>query len=160
FPLEEKEAVRERLARLFKEQQATALAVSASCGSDLLALQVAGELGIRRRVILPFSHERFRAISVVDRPGDWGPLFDQFIQEGEASGDLVQLDLESEDDAKFEEVFRFTNKMILEEAQQMADTSSEDTVLAVIVWEGQSRGPGDLTEDFANQARERFIPVV
>jgi hypothetical protein len=50
----------------------------------------------RRRVILPFERRRFRETSVTDRPGDWGPLYDQVIGSG---GDLVILRNEPDDEA-------------------------------------------------------------
>jgi hypothetical protein len=48
---------------------------SAACGSDLIALDVAGELGLERRVILPFEPNRFAETSVEDRPGEWRTLY-------------------------------------------------------------------------------------
>ena len=64
---------------------------SAACGADLLALEQAGGLGLRRRVVIPFDRERFRAGSVVDRPGDWGGLYDSILDAVGAQGDLVVL---------------------------------------------------------------------
>ena len=45
---------------------------SAACGADLLALDIAGEFGVERHVVLPFAVQAFRASSVTDRPGEWG----------------------------------------------------------------------------------------
>jgi hypothetical protein len=45
-------ALAARLRRFFHEQEASALVGSAACGADLLALEIAGELSLRRRVIL------------------------------------------------------------------------------------------------------------
>src|SRR5215510_14628657 len=81
FPLANTELVRERLQALLRAEQSDALVCSAAYGADLIALDVAGALGLRRRVVLPFAAERFRQSSVTDRPGDWGPLFDQIIGE-------------------------------------------------------------------------------
>ena len=75
FPLTGVDLVRGRLHHLLSEKKVTTFVCSAACGADLLALAAARDLGIRRRVILPFTRERFRVTSVVDRPGDWGPLF-------------------------------------------------------------------------------------
>ena len=161
FPLEKSASVHERILTLMREQQATTLVSSAACGTDLLALSAAGELGIRRRVILPFAHERFRAASVADRPGEWGALFDQIIAEVEAAGDLVLLDETQADTAAFVRA----NQMILNEAQALAgqpisEKESAKPVLAVIVWEGKPRGEEDLTADFADEARSRSIPIL
>ena len=72
FPLTSVDLVRGRLHHLLSVKKVTTLVCSAACGADLLALAAARDLGIRRRVILPFTRERFRVTSVVDRPGDWG----------------------------------------------------------------------------------------
>ena len=74
---------------LLSENGVTALATSAACGADLIGLSEAGKLGIRRRVVLPFSREKFRAESVIDRPGEWGHLYDMVLDEVSAMGDLV-----------------------------------------------------------------------
>lgn len=162
FPLGRSAPVRERLLTLLREQNATALVSAAACGADLLALDAAGELGIRRSVVLPFTRERFRTLSVIDRPGEWGLLFDRVIDEVETSGDLLLLHETQEDTAALVR----TNKAILNQAQALASaivsvnkSASLPGVLAVIVWDGQSRGEDDLTAAFANEARSRTIPV-
>jgi hypothetical protein len=160
FPLERCAAVRERISAVLLEQQATALASSAACGADLLALDVAGQLGLRRRIILPFEPARFRASSVIDRPGEWGSLFDQIIREVKEVGDLVVLHEEQEDEA----IFLRANRVILDEAQKLVpqvppERASSHPLHAVIVWEGKPRGEGDITADFANEAHARSIPV-
>lgn len=162
FPLEVSPAVRTHIRALLQEQGATALVSSAACGADLLALEAAGELGLRRRIILPCTPEKFRASSVTDRPGDWGRLFDRIIADVQLAGDLVLIAEEQENDA----AFLSTNRAILDEAQKLAPRSTsaapmtqERQILAVIVWDGQPRGELDLTLDFANEARARSIPV-
>jgi len=162
FPLEVSPAVRTHLRALLKELGATTLVSSAACGADLLALEAAGELGLQRRVILPFAPAAFRASSVIDRPGDWGTIFDRVIADVERSGDLVLIDVQPETPA----AFRSTNRAILDEAQKLASrqrrgarTAQQRHILAVIVWDGHSRGEIDLTVDFANQARARSIPI-
>ena len=71
FPLVNVEFVRGEIAELFAEQHVSALFCSASCGTDLVALEVAKTLGIRRLVVLPYARDLFRETSVVDRPGEW-----------------------------------------------------------------------------------------
>lgn len=79
FPLSNVPFVKQHLHRLFQTEGFTMLICAAACGADLLALEVAGELGISTHIILPFAPELFRLTSVVDRPGDWGPRYDQLI---------------------------------------------------------------------------------
>jgi hypothetical protein len=122
--------------------------------ADLIALEAAGRLGLRRRIVLPFAAERFRATSVTDRPGDWGPLFDRIVGEVAAAGDLVLLGLEEGDEG----TYAAANHAILNEAEGLAG-GDPPAVVAVIVWEGASRGAGDLTEAFATAARARGHPV-
>src|SRR6267378_3813558 len=75
FPLDNIGTVGRRFAEALDKVHAVALVCSAACGADLVALEQAERLGLRRRIVLPFRRERFRSTSVTDRPGDWGPLF-------------------------------------------------------------------------------------
>src|SRR3984957_6214255 len=97
FPLQNVPIVRRRLAALFSAEHAEALVCSAACGADLVALEEAERLGLRRRIVLPFPPERFRETSVTDRPGDWGPVFDRLVAAAEAAGDLVILQSTGDD---------------------------------------------------------------
>ncbi len=157
FPLAKSSDVYKEVLALLQEQSTTAFVSSAACGADLLALQAAGQLGIERHIILPFSPERFRTRSVCDRPGAWGALFDQIIRDVEVAGHLELLNEDKEDLA----TFLHTNRVILNRAQTLArgDALPPLGVLAVIVWEGQSRGDDDMTADFAHEASARGLPV-
>jgi hypothetical protein len=153
FPLRNVEMVRIRAHTTLKENRATALVSSAACGADLLALSEAGKLAVRRRVILPFERRRFRETSVIDRPGEWGPLYDEVLDEVTAAGDLVILQNRSEDEA-----YSAANHAILDEAVGLAEASHEPA-MAVLVWDGVSRGDQDLTEAFRSEALQRGLPV-
>jgi hypothetical protein len=148
------ERVRQRIHAMLTSQDAIALVSSAACGADLLALEEAVRLNLRRRIVLPFSRVKFRATSVTDRPGNWGALYDTVVEEVEAQGNLVVLQTVSEDTAYAE-----TNHRIIEEALALG-TDLEHSVTAVRVWDGQSRGAGDLTEEFGTYAKRRGIPVI
>jgi hypothetical protein len=58
-----------------------------------------------------------------------------------------------------EDAYAAANVKILSEAQDLAQQTGVDLV-AVRVWEGNSRGEGDLTEAFGDEARERGLPVL
>lgn len=131
------------------------LVCSAACGADLLALAVAGELGIRRRAILPTGPASFRRTSVEDRPGDWGVLFDRIITEVRERDDLVTLDDRGDETQQY---FR-TNTRILDDAQQIAAETHAEAV-AIAVWDGQSRGEPDVTDAFRREARRRGLRVI
>jgi hypothetical protein len=163
FPVAHSSLVRTRIQQVLQEQGATMLVSAAACGSDLLALDAAGELGIRRHIILPFSPARFRSSSVVDRPGTWGKLFDRVIAEVTVLEDLLVLHRAIED----KDTFLYTNKIILDEAQKLArqacqqrERTAANAVCAVVVWEGRSRGEEDITANFAHEAQSRGIPVI
>ena len=144
-------AVRDALTDLFRRQAPLALVASAACGSDLLALDAADELGCRIRVVMPFPPQRFRETSVVDRPHPefWGPLFDRLVGKADSNGDLVVLGLEDTSSA-----YAATNRAIIEEATALAEVAPPPRRLAVIAWDGASRGEGDLTQQLADLARE------
>ena len=152
FPLKSAGIVRERIHAFLKER-ATALVSAAACGADLIALSEAGRLGIRRRVVLPFERHRFRETSVIDRPGDWGPIYDEVLDAVEAAGDLVVLPAVSDAEA-----FAAANRGILDEALSLGRTMHQPAE-AVLVWDGKSRGDHDVTEDFGTEARKRGLTV-
>jgi len=154
FPLASIGSVRKRLEALLRSERLEALVGAAACGADLIALDVAGALGLRRRIVLPFASERFRVTSVTDRPGDWGARFDRIISEVAAADDVVILGLDQGDDA----AYAAANEAILNEAEILAGADPSD-VVAVVVWEGRSRGADDLTGAFATSARARGHPL-
>ena len=155
FPLANIDAVRTRLREFFQAQSAAALVCSAACGADLLALDVAGALGIRRRVILPFTAERFRETSVTDRPGDWGSIFDRVIADARSRSDLLIINSDSDDDA----AYALVNIEILNQAAALA-TALNDRPIAVLAWEGIPRNQTDLTQAFGIAAGARKMPVI
>jgi GNAT superfamily N-acetyltransferase len=135
------------------EMSGSVLISSAACGSDILALEAARRLGIRRQVVLPFDRITFRAKSVTDREGDWGGRYDLLLDEIERAGDLLTLGL----DAAANEAYLATNARMLKEAQEFAGQRGEQTG-ALLVWNGKSRGPGDVTEQFRMAAEDkRFL---
>jgi hypothetical protein len=147
------ELVRRRICDTLLTLQAKTLVSSAACGADLLALEEAGKLGMQRRVILPFDRDTFRSTSVIDRPGNWGPLYDAVIDEVQELGDLEITPTAFKDEAYVE-----TNHRIIEEALALAKTVQQ-LVTAVRVWEGKSRGEGDLTGEFGSYAQMRGLRV-
>jgi hypothetical protein len=163
FPLKNVPMVRERLAALLATEHAEALVCSAACGADLIALEEAERLGLRRRIVLPFPAKRFRETSVTDRPGEWGPLFDRLIASAEAAGDLVVLDVEGNDDA----AYAAANQSIISEAGTIARATSDGTpfrLVAVIVWEGSAREGTDASGGLLTLAKqagfeERSVPT-
>ncbi len=161
FPLGSVGAVQDRLRACFQSVRPSALVCSAASGADLLALEVAAKLGVRSRVILPFDRARFKQSSVTDRQGSWGPLYDRVLDRLPPE-DLVVLGAADTGTAAYEA----TNRAILDEAQALAARvvagaapPSGPGVVAVLVWDGRSRGDGDLTASFGDEARRRGIPV-
>lgn len=149
FPLRNRDRVRGALSSVLAAAHASILVSSAACGADLLAVEAATALGIRCRVILPFAVHRFRASSVIDRPGDWGPLFDRVIAWATSKSDLVILG-----DAESENAYARTNAAILREGDALAAATGADRI-ALVAWDGASRGPDDLTEQFRIEATSR-----
>ena len=146
FPLGHIDAVSRQIRSRFEAFQASTIVSSAAAGADLLALQQAGALGLRRRVVLAGPSDRFKQDSVLDRPGDWGPLFDQIVGEVRAAGDLIELDVEG----NWTGYLRVT-AAILDEAVKLAKPS-EKRLGALLVWDGKSRGDDDVTDAFRRQA--------
>ena len=154
FPLTNVALVQQRLEALFDREAATALVSSGACGADLVALTAAGGRRMRRRMVLPFDREAFRASSVTDRPGEWGPVYDRLLVELDRTGDVVTLTGDAASDA----AYAAANEAILREAAALARERATD-VVAVLVWEGASRGATDLTAAFGDAARRRGCRV-
>ena len=152
FPLANVSLVRERLGALFHQHECTALFCAAACGVDLLALDLAAELEIPAWIVLPFAAERFRETSVVDRPGDWGPIYDRLIAGAARAGRLLVHEHVPGDAG----TYRKANEDILDAAVRFA---SGRELHAVIAWEGQRREGTDITQLFAESARARGLPV-
>ncbi|MBZ5677178.1 MAG: hypothetical protein LAP61_23280 [Acidobacteriia bacterium] len=155
FPAENVGMVGERLRALFKANKARVLVSSAACGADLLALEAAGLLGIRRRVVLPFERHIFRETSVVDQSAEWGPQYDQILDETESRGDLVVLGYTKGDPV----AYRATNRAVLDQAMMIALEMNEK-VTAVVAWNGLVHSEGDLTNAFRDEAESRGLPVL
>jgi hypothetical protein len=146
--------VRERLAALLAAEHAEALVSSAACGADLIALEEAERLGLRRRIVLPFPAKRFRETSVTDRPGEWGPVFDRQIASAEAAGDLVVLDVQGGDN---DAAYAAANQAIIGEAESMARAASDSTpfrLVVVIVWEGSAKAGTDASGGLLTLAKQ------
>ncbi len=143
------QSIRERVRALLLQQHADAIVSSAACGADLLVLEEAGALGLRRRVILPSPPERFRQTSVVDRPGDWGAIYDRVLEEVQSRGDLIVLNGS----------YAAVNSAILDEAVAMAHEQNTESI-ALILWDARPRGKQDLTKAFLEEAKDRGLRVL
>jgi hypothetical protein len=133
---------------------ATSLVTSAACGADLLVLSAAADLRLRRRVILPFDPERFRETSVIDRPGDWGPLYDETLLQLQAAGDVVILEESSDDNG-----YAAVGEAVLTEAERIAQENG-DRLVAMVIWDGRPRPGVDLTARFRESAGLRGFEIV
>jgi hypothetical protein len=153
FPPRNVPLVRDAILAFLKSRNPHAAIAAAACGADLLFLEAAGKLGIRRQILIPGSKESFRESSVVDRPGDWGELYDRIIAEVEATGRLRTLDV-----PKGQEGYLAANAALLDAASSAA-TARGTHPLALVIWNGESRGDDDVTAQFRTEAGKRGFPV-
>jgi hypothetical protein len=153
FPLDQADQVKQRLDTLLRELRPDALVCSAACGADLLALEAAAALDIPATIVLPFEPALFRASSVVDRQGDWGARFDAVMARATADRIHVIESLDGEED----DAYAAATVTILDDAQKLAAQAAgeEARLVAVTVWDGVSRGDGDLTDYFRQHAARR-----
>src|SRR5262249_50702137 len=120
-------------------------------------VEIAKNMGLTSRIILPFSAARFRETSVVDRPRPkfWGSMFDRVTSAARAHGDLIELDAAEADDA-----YSMTNVVIIREAKELAGIEGRERsvrslrLIALVVWEGAPRGSDDNTNEFVQLAQE------
>lgn len=130
------------------------LVSSAACGTDLIALEAAAALRIPFRIVLPFAPERFRASSVTDRPGDWGPLFDRMIADASSRDELLVLKGGDDGNDADDEAYAKANVAILDQGDALAH-SYRASRLALIAWDDSSRGSADFTQQFRSNAQAR-----
>lgn len=154
FPSSAIHETRRRIDDTLVRHGAIALVTSAACGADLLALSSAADLRLRRRVVLPFAPELFRQTSVTDRPGEWGPVFDEALLQLQAAGDVLILDGSADDDG-----YAAAGEAILGEAERLAGESG-DRPVAMVIWDGRPRPGVDLTAQFRESARRRGFEIV
>jgi hypothetical protein len=148
------DVVRARIREALRRVNARLLVCSAACGADQAALEAARELGVARRVILPFAESRFRQTSVVDRGEQFGAPFDRTMADLRAENAVVTLDA-GDDEAK---AYVTANLVILDRAQEQARETADDLV-AILVAES----PGaydDAKESFAEEAKARGLRIV
>jgi hypothetical protein len=165
FPLELGDAVKEKLSDCLLTARVTHVVCSAACGSDLLFLQAAEALSIGKTIVLPFDTETFRSTSVVDRPGNWGMIYDRFVSNLKDPNQLIILNYSKDDPDAYEK----TNLYILEHARKLGGSLKSDPIndqhmkkqlLAFIVWEGEPRGEDDSTWHFMQEAQKRNFEIV
>jgi hypothetical protein len=158
FPLENVTLVRKRMQAFFNSSHPSLLISSGACGADLIAMEVAGEFNIQRVMVLPFPAKEFRNTSVIDRPGDWGVLFDTIIVELQSTGKIVNLNFSQEDQQAYNKV----NIEILDLASSYPSKASKksiDEIVGLVAWEGKKREGADATAQFIEEARKRNIPI-
>src|SRR5262249_15636562 len=158
------EMVKQRIREVLKAEKATALVSAAACGSDILALEAAGGLGIRRQGVLPYDKVTFKHSSVIVRAGDlgrpfrrnlaesdgdWGERYDRILAEVDENGDLIVDDYDQDEESYFA-----ANHDILDQAEELAEETGQQ-VSAVVVWNGQARGEEDVTGHFLEEAKQR-----
>lgn len=154
FPHRSIPEVSDRVDAAFRAYGVTTLVCAAACGADLIALQVAEARRIRRYIILPTAPAAFRASSVVDRPGNWGALFDRFIADAETNGNLDVLPAAPASSRRYLDA----NAAILERALALGGAAGEG-VTAFAIWDGPLTGHTDYTEAFVLDAQRRGLAV-
>ena len=148
--------VSDRIRQTLADLRAGALVCSAACGADLLALDAARALGLRRRVVLPFDARRFRETSVADRPGEWTAMFDGMLRELLPAGDVETMEGSVTDG----DGYAAANIRILDVAESLAAADHAEPV-AVVVWDRAAAGDWyTVTERFVDEARRRALRIV
>lgn len=150
FPPQNVAEVRNKIRRLLDNQKPLAIVSAAACGADLLLLDVAGEIRVPRYVLLPSEPEEFRVSSVTDRPGNWGELYSKALETSQV--EVLKL-------SEGQQGYLETNLKLLDRGEMLAK-KEHTTVKALVVWNLESRGPGDVTAHFLEQAKLRKMPIL
>jgi len=152
FPLSQVESVKKKLIEFLGKMNVTDIVSSGAAGADLLALEAAGKLNIRRHMILPFNQDKFRDTSVIDRPGEWGQIYDNIVADLLKSNLLIVLNYQKGED----QVYEKTNIAMLDYVKTISEKKSPaDIVLALIIWDGKPKNDKDTTYHFMLEAKKR-----
>lgn len=152
FPLSAVPVVRNLLFDTLAELSPVNLVCSAACGTDLIALGVAERLGIRAHVVLPFDASEFRITSVIDRPGDWGPVFDESMAYAYRSGGVTVLR-----DFVGESAYSAVTHHLVDLALSLDPDPKR--LIAIAVHEGRFRSQNDETREFRSVALRRHLAL-
>jgi hypothetical protein len=150
FPASHVAEVRRKVQELFNQEKPLAVVCSGACGADLIVLDVAESMGVERYVLLPSKPAEFRKSSVVDRPGDWGDIYDRVLKTSRVK--VLKL-------PEGQQGYLETNLRLLDQGQALARKHSASAE-ALVVWNKQTRGADDVTGHFLAQAKQRKIPVI
>lgn len=150
FPASEVAEVRRKIQELFSQEKPLAVVCSAACGADLIVLDVADSVGVERYVLLPSPPAEFRKTSVIDRPGDWGDVYDRVLKTSRVK--ILKV-------PEGQQGYLETNLRLLDQGQGLARKHSVSAE-ALVVWNKKTRGPDDVTGHFLAQAKLRRIPVI
>jgi len=154
FPAGNEALVALRIRNMMLSTSAKVVVCSGACGTDILALEAAAQLDLGRRMVLPFSREKFRATSVADRGEDWGRRFDAILQQLPGQH-IIELSLPQSS----EQAYPAANCEILDRAEGLASVAGL-RALAMVAWNGISRGPTDWTDQFRKLAVDRKLEVM
>lgn len=154
FPLHNVAVVQQRLRAFFSSNTISTLVCSAACGIDLLALNIARDLNITRKIILPFAPDVFKIKSVDDCVGDWTSFFENLLMVSDSNAELVVLNSRDDDRQAYEK----TNVEILGTAEKLAHLQNEKKI-ALVAWDGKSRGTDDASAHFLNEAKNRKFTI-
>jgi len=82
-------------------------------------------------------------------------MFDRVAGVARADGNLVELDMEADD------AYSAANAIIIDEARKLTDVKDHGplSLVALVVWEGASRGADDNTYKFVKLARHSGFRV-
>jgi len=157
FPPESISRVRTEIRALYIERRVGMVVSSAAAGADLLALDVAGSLGLRRVIVLPFAIEEFLRTSVADRPGDWVNLFKQAVSDLAPRGDVRVIGGSS---GQAGAAYLAATLEIIRLAARAARAEHSSPPIGVVIWDGVTRNRGDLTAEFRSLAVEHRFAIV
>jgi hypothetical protein len=151
LPLQTRDLVTERIARLLKLVRPSVVVGAAACGADLLVLEEALALnatggGPDVHVVLPSSRTTFREESVET---DWQAKFDRVLSEMDRRS--LRVDTSVAEGAS--EPYAAGNLAILDRAAEHADARGERVVLLIVATEGE----GEYSERMVADAHVRGI---
>jgi hypothetical protein len=151
FPESHVPDVAHRVGRLLDSLRPTCIVTAAAAGADLIVLQEAHRRAIAVRVVLPLLESEFIERSVADRGAHWLEMY-RSLRTQIPDDHVLVTDLSDDDDW-----YLNGNDLILDAARAIRP---QQLVVALVVRPTGGEDPPSATDDFAERARMRGLPLI
>jgi hypothetical protein len=151
FPESNVPDVEHRVGRLLESLKPTWVVTAAAAGADLILLREALRRGVSVQVVLPLLEPEFIELGVADRDAHWLEMY-RSLRTQIPDENIHITDLSDDEDW-----YLNGTGLILDAAQAIRPAQ---LVVALAIRPAKSEDPPSATDDFAQRAQDRGLPVI